>query len=376
MKGHILITDDEPALRELFAETLTEAGHTVATAADARAALALLREQSFDTVISDINMPGGDGIEFLRAIHKTDPDLPVVLVTGSPTLESAIQALKHAAVQYLVKPVPGGALNEAVQRALRLRRIALLKREALEYSKPSRREEADRGALNQSLSRAISALWMAYQPIFRASDGGLFGSEALLRSDERGLNHPGAILDAAERLERVFDLSRAVRRNVASAIPKLGGESIFVNIHSLDLRDDQLFSSAEPLSALAPKVVLEITERATLEGIPDVRTKVRTLRDLGFRIAVDDLGAGYAGLTTFAALEPDIVKLDMSLVRNVDREPVKRKLIGSMTGLCRDLGMLVVAEGIETTAERDVVVELGCDLLQGFLLGRPAPFAA
>lgn len=94
---------------------------------------------------------------------------------------------------------------------------------------------------------------------------------------------------------------------------------------------------------------------------------------MGFRIAIDDLGAGYAGLTSFATLEPELVKLDMSLVRDIDKNPMKEKLVRSMTALCKDLGMLVVAEGVETTRERDLLVELGCDLLQGFLLGRPAP---
>jgi EAL domain-containing protein (putative c-di-GMP-specific phosphodiesterase class I) len=86
---------------------------------------------------------------------------------------------------------------------------------------------------------------------------------------------------------------------------------------------------------------------------------------------VDDLGAGYAGLTSFAALEPDVVKLDMALVRGVDREPIKHRLVGSMTRLCRDLGILVVAEGVETSAEKEALQELGCDLLQGYLFGRP-----
>ena len=96
---------------------------------------------------------------------------------------------------------------------------------------------------------------------------------------------------------------------------------------------------------------------------------------MGFRIAIDDLGAGYAGLTSFATLEPEFVKLDMSLVRDVDKNPTKKKLVRSMTSLCRDLGMLVVAEGVETLAERDVLVEAGCDLLQGYLLAKPGkPF--
>ncbi len=92
---------------------------------------------------------------------------------------------------------------------------------------------------------------------------------------------------------------------------------------------------------------------------------------MGFRIAVDDLGAGYAGLTSFALLEPDFVKFDMALVRDVQTSPIRQKLIGSMTTLCREMGMRVVAEGIETVEERDTVMQLGCDLLQGFLLGRP-----
>ena len=112
------------------------------------------------------------------------------------------------------------------------------------------------------------------------------------------------------------------------------------------------------------------------KGSPISRTRIRNLRDLGYRIAVDDLGRAMPGSTRFAALEPDIVKLDMSLVRNSDSEPVKRKLIGSMAALCRDLGMLVVAEGIETEAERDVVVDLGCDFLQGYLIGRPGALPA
>ncbi len=141
----------------------------------------------------------------------------------------------------------------------------------------------------------------------------------------------------------------------------------------LDLR---LYSSDSPLASNASRVVLEITERATLDGVDNLGRRVRELRDLGFRIAVDDLGAGYAGLTSFATLEPEIVKLDIALVRNVDSLPIKRQLIGSMTSLCKDLGTLVVAEGIETEAERDVIVELGCDLLQGFLLGRPERHAA
>jgi EAL domain-containing protein (putative c-di-GMP-specific phosphodiesterase class I) len=128
-----------------------------------------------------------------------------------------------------------------------------------------------------------------------------------------------------------------------------------------------------PLSRIADQVVLEITERASLDSVSDVRSRVAALRELGFRIAVDDLGAGYAGLTSFALLEPEIVKLDMTLIRGIEASPVRKHIVDSMTRLCRELDMRVVAEGIETLPELGCVLDLGCDYLQGYLLGRPGP---
>jgi EAL domain-containing protein (putative c-di-GMP-specific phosphodiesterase class I) len=122
---------------------------------------------------------------------------------------------------------------------------------------------------------------------------------------------------------------------------------------------------------MADRVVLEVTERAALEEVPNVRSRVARLRELGFRIAIDDLGAGYAGLNSFAQLEPDVVKLDMTLVRDIHLSPTKRKLVRSIAVLCRDMSMDVVAEGIESAEESDCAVDLGCDLLQGFLFARP-----
>ena len=107
----------------------------------------------------------------------------------------------------------------------------------------------------------------------------------------------------------------------------------------------------------------------------DVQDKVALLRELGFKIALDDLGAGYAGLTSFTQLEPEFVKLDMSLVRGIHETPAKRKIVGSMVELCHDMDQQIVAEGIESAQERDVLVELGCDLLQGYLFAKPGrPF--
>lgn len=371
--GRILVVDDEPALLEICSEILGEAGHTATTASSAKAALDDLRTQAFDVMVSDIRMPGLGGIDLLRAVRQFDPDLPVILVTGSPTLETAIQALEHGAIQYLTKPVSSEALLDAVSRGLRLRRMALLKREALEYLRERHGPSVERGELDTNLSRALAAAWMAFQPIVRAADLGLFGYEALFRTDAAELTNPLKVFEAAEHLRRVLEAGRVVRARTAAALPALDpGADVFVNLHALELADDALVSPEAPLSAAARRVVLEITERASLEIVPDARAHIRTLREMGFRIAVDDLGAGYAGLSSLATLEPDVVKLDVSLVRGVHLEPVKRKLIGSITSVCHDLGIQVLAEGIEFAEERDASVELGVDLLQGYLLGKPA----
>ena len=182
----------------------------------------------------------------------------------------------------------------------------------------------------------------------------------------------GIILDAAERLERLHELGRAVRAHVAAAAPGAPlGARLFVNLHSANLNDDELYSADAPLSKIARRVVLEVTERASLYGVKNVPTCVARLKALGFQIAIDDLGAGYAGLASFTQLEPEFAKLDMSLVCGIDTDSRRQSIVRSMKNMCDELGMLVIAEGAETAAERDMLTKLGCDLLQGYLFARP-----
>jgi EAL domain-containing protein (putative c-di-GMP-specific phosphodiesterase class I) len=188
------------------------------------------------------------------------------------------------------------------------------------------------------------------------------------------LPHPGAVLDAAERLDRLEELGRHVRALSAEAFEQAPPDaSLFVNLHTRDLLDPALYEANAPLTKVADRVVLEITERSTIDGVTDVQSRVSDLRRLGYRIAIDDLGAGYAGLSSFAALEPEIVKLDMSLVRNVHQSAIRQRLIGSMTTLCQEMGIQVVAEGIEVVEERDSLRGFGCTLLQGYLFAKPGP---
>jgi len=345
----------------------------VQTASNGKEAAERVKDGSFDVIVSDISMPEMTGIEFLKAVRAHDLDVPVILMTGDPGVESATRAVEYGAFRYLAKPVAVQELWETVHHAAKLHAMARLKREALELLGLDGIQLGERAALDVRFNWGMSRMWMAFQPIVGYRARSIFGYEALLRSDEPLMKTPAAILDAAERLGRLHQLGRAVRAKVAAAADaaELAGAMLFVNLHSADLNDEELYSVDAPLSKIAARVVLEVTERASLYGVKDVAACVAKLKTLGFQIAIDDLGAGYAGLTSFVQLEPKIAKLDMSLVRSVNTDSRRQAIIRSMKSLCDELGMSVIAEGVETSEERDTLMELGCDLLQGYLFATP-----
>ena len=371
-RGLILLVDDEPAIARAYARTLGAAGFTVVTASDGREAADVARERSFDVIVSDIAMPTMDGLDLFRAIREHDLDVPFVIMTGGPAVDSAARAMEYGALRYLIKPVTPEDLEAVIARAVRLHQMAKIKREALEMFRLEGKHLGDRASLEARLGRAMETLWIAYQPIVSWSKRATFAYEALVRNEEPTLWSPSDLFEAAERFGRLQDLGRAVRDRVARTLDEQPTSSLlFINLHAMELDDDSLISAAAPLSRHAARVVLEVTERAPLEKIRDVTARVGQLRALGYRIAVDDLGAGYAGLTSFAHLEPEVVKVDMSLVRGIDASPMKQKLLRSIVSLCRDLGIEIIAEGVETPEERDALVSVGADLCQGYLFARP-----
>src|SRR6266700_3099858 len=371
-RGLVLLVDDEPTIVRGFARILTSAGFSAQIAHDGREAAELARGMSFDAIVSDIAMPEMTGLQLLRSVREHDLDVPVILMTGGPAVESAGQAMEYGALRYPIKRVEAKYLAEVVARATRLHQMAKIKREALELFRLEGKHLGDRAGLEVRFANAIKTLWLAYQPIVSWNTKSVIAYEALVRNEEPTLRAPPDMFEAAERLGRLRELGRIIRDRVAQTMIDVPTEGeIFVNVHALELDDDSLFSTSSPLSAVAKRVVLEITERAPLERIKDVNGRVAQLRAIGYRIAVDDLGAGYAGLTSFAQLEPEVVKVDMSLIRGLDQSPTKQKLLRSMVGLCRDLDIKMIAEGIETIEERDTLVRLGGDLCQGYLFARP-----
>jgi EAL domain-containing protein (putative c-di-GMP-specific phosphodiesterase class I) len=370
----LLIVDDESGLQAAHVRILTAAGFNVDACASAEEAVVRLRAGNrYAVVVTDLVMPGMSGIDLLEYAHSIDSDLPVVILTGRPSLRSTIAAVEHHSFRYLVKPVTPLVLSETVMSAAAKYRLSDLKRRALEICE-SEGWDVEGGALARNFDAALDALYLAFQPIVEPSEGRAFGYEALVRSGASALSRPDELFSAAERLGRVQELGRVIRKLAAQQLDQTPSLSnLFVNLHASDLLDPELYRADTPLTVHAPRVVLEITERRSLDSVTDLRERLKELRALGYRIAVDDLGAGYAGLSCFNVLEPEIVKLDMSLIRHIDTSPRKRLLVETMVRVCLcELRTQVVCEGVETTGERDVLLEIGVPLLQGYLFGRPA----
>jgi EAL domain-containing protein (putative c-di-GMP-specific phosphodiesterase class I) len=354
----VLVVDDD----ELHLRTLTRSLEleqlTVHRAKNAAEALQLLDRRAVDVVVSDIGLGDVTGIDLLREIQNRTPDMAVILVTAAPGVDTAAAAVELGAFRYLQKPVAHDALVRAVFAATERRR--------------DDRTSSSRMAVASSFQKAIGSLWMAYQPIVRSNDASEYACEALLRCSAQGFTSPPDFLDAARVAGETQRLGRTIRAEVAASIARAPEHmTFFVNLQASDLADDILYDESDPLSAHASRVILELTERASLDKIDDLTGRLRRLRALGYRVAIDDLGAGYSSLATFAVVAPDIVKLDMSLIRGIHQDETKRRVVHAMVRLCHELCMRVVAEGVETGDERAVVEDLGCDYLQGYLFGRP-----
>jgi EAL domain-containing protein (putative c-di-GMP-specific phosphodiesterase class I)/CheY-like chemotaxis protein len=372
-KGTVLLVDDDEHVLRMHQRTLERAGYAIRTASNCVQAMERLNAGGIDAILSDLSMPQMDGIMLLRAVREKDLDLPVVLMTGEPRLETAVEAVKLGALRYLFKPVALQSLVREVQYAVRLYQWAKLRRVAHDHLSGDPLLAGDRAGLSARLSRALAGMWMAYQPIISCAKRCVFGYEALMRTREESLPFPGAVLRASERLDRCEDVGRNVRRLVANNLASQPSPAtFFVNAHVRDLKDETLYNIDAPLTRHAKNVVIEVTERSALDEVENVAGCVARLRELGYRIAIDDLGAGYSSLTSLAQLQPEVVKLDMSLIRDIHKESIKQKLVASFATLTRDMGIDLIAEGVETADERDALLGLGCDLLQGYLFARPA----
>jgi diguanylate cyclase (GGDEF)-like protein/PAS domain S-box-containing protein len=238
------------------------------------------------------------------------------------------------------------------------------------------------GELQSAVSR--DQLRVAYQPIVKL-DGTVVGAEALVRWQHptRGLLLPAHFIPVAERTGLLADIGREVLlracRDAASWQARVAQDTfrLNVNVAAVQLDDpgfaDMVERALDETGLDPTRLCLEITESALMSDGPGAKASLDRLCALGCTAAVDDFGTGYSPLLNLRYFPVTVIKLDRSFVTNLERETKDQAIVGAVIELAHAIDMTTVAEGVETAAQRDILVGLGCDLGQGFLWHKPVP---
>jgi diguanylate cyclase (GGDEF)-like protein len=333
---------------------------------------------------------GGDEFGIL-ADDIDDPSAVLALaqrarqVLSQPRQIVGIELAVDASIGIALLPEHGTDVETLVRRA----DVAMYRSKELHapvlYESEHDQYSPERLSLIGELHRAIARgeLVLDYQPKCEPATGRLRGVEALVRwrHPRRGLLMPEEFIPLAEHTGLIRDLTRHVLDGALRQCRRWRGEglelSVAVNISVRDIVDSRFPEEVEALLArhdVSPGTLeLEITEKAALSDLPRARAVLVRLNELGVRLAIDDFGSGNSSLAYFRRLPVDVLKIDRSYVTGMLENDDDAAIVDSTVRLAHDLGLEVVAEGVEDAACRHHLVEIGCELAQGFYFGRPMP---
>ena len=215
----------------------------------------------------------------------------------------------------------------------------------------------------------------AYQPIVDLRDQSIFAHEALVR----GLHGEGAlsVLDQVNESNR-YRFDQRCRTQAIAGAAELGMQThLSINfmpnaVYRPELCIRSTLESARAHNFPLDRLVFETLESEHLDNNRHLTNILREYREFGFKTAIDDFGAGYSGLNLLADFQPDLIKLDMSLIRDVDQDRIRQVIVRGIVTICEQLGVTVIAEGIESAGERDFLSDCGIFLMQGYWFAKPA----
>ncbi|HYA00131.1 MAG TPA: EAL domain-containing protein [Candidatus Binatia bacterium] len=379
----VLIADDDRFVRGALEALLTTASdlEVVAAAPDADSAIEAARRLRPDVALLDVKMPGGGGLRAATGIREVCPSARSLAYSAYGDRESVSAMLAAGVLGYVVKSAPPAELLAAIRSAAAggaalspdvTTQVVTELASRLAQESDELRSRAERGAaLRAVLERDL--LRMLFQPIRRLDNGQLVGYEALARFATMPRRSPDLWFHDAAELGCLTDLElKAVRLALRDAA-WLRGVYVAVNLSPATVLTPGL--TDELSRRRRHQVVVEITEHTPIEDYAEIRRVLTELRSSGIRLAVDDLGSGYASLRHIVQLGPDILKVDMSLVRGIAAAPHQQGVVKTLVTFAEEFGAKLVAEGIETQAELDALAALGVTMGQGNHLGRPVPLA-
>lgn len=381
MNQKVLLVDDEPRVLASLRRTLgSRFDLTCATSGEE--ALSLVQAHGpFAAVVSDIHMPGMGGLELLSEMRRRAPETVRLVLSGHGDFPLAVAAVNQGAVfRFHTKPVAPEVLADSLE-------CALLRH----------REERDSGGRidpGELLVREVAALRTALaerqfrlflQPQCRLADGAITGAEALVRwqHPEQGLLPPGQFLATAEAAGLTENLTTYMLERTCTEIRGWmagGGPApvrVAVNATARNLSDPDFPRHVGRIidrHGVPPHLIeIELTEGAAVEDVAGARAVVETLAGMGIATSIDDFGSGHASLGWLRQFPVSKLKIDRVFVEDIVDDGVAYRLLENIVGMAHDLKLSVLAEGVETPEQMELVRRAGCDIVQGFLVARPMP---
>jgi EAL domain-containing protein (putative c-di-GMP-specific phosphodiesterase class I)/DNA-binding NarL/FixJ family response regulator len=377
----VLIAEDEPLVRAALAQLIQEDStlELVGVAQDAPQAIELASAFRPDVALLDVKMPGGGGPVAARGISVCAPQTRVLALSAYDDRACVLEMLRAGAIGYLVKGA-GSDIADSIRRSAQGQSTLstavtgdVIKELTTQLDEQDRRARWRDVLMNQiRLAVQGRGLHMVFQPILELGTGRVAGLEALARFDAEPQRPPDVWLDEARSLGLLRDLEMAAVRLAIAHIGRIPHDAF------LSVNVSPATASSEPFletvcAVPGDRLVLEVTEHARVDDYDALKAALRGLRECGARLAIDDAGAGFASLQHIVRLAPNFIKLDITLTHEIDVDPIRRALATALISFASDTGAAIIAEGIETRAEFDVLRALGASYGQGYYLARPAP---
>ena len=375
----ILADDDDLILRALSDVISTDTTiDLVGTARDTEEAIELTLAESPDVALLDVRMPGGGGMQVARQIRRRSPETHVVAFSGHQETETVLAMVRAGAIGFVAKEHSIEDVVHAIHRAAQghatfsVDPVGDVAERLAEFQ--LHRKTAAVQASSDRIESAIEsgALQMVFQPIVELSSERIVGLEALARFATRPRRSPAAWFAEAARVGLLVDLELVAVQRALSHVHLLPDDVyLSVNVSPETLGSASLLELLRP--SIVERIVLEMTEQTSVEDYDDLERRLRSIRDLGVRLAIDDVGAGYASLRHVVSLTPDLMKIDRALVTDIDSDPMRGALMERLVSFANEVGVGVIAEGVEDERELAVLRSLDVPYAQGFHLGRPGP---
>lgn len=381
--ARVFVIDDTEANIVLLDRILRRSGlREIQTFTSPVEALARLEDAEPDLILLDLHMPQMDGFEVLKRLgERSDGSyLPVLVLTADSLPETTLRALNAGARDFITKPFDVAEVVLRVRNLLELRYLYSAMRrnnenlsEELGKHLANDRNNEEQHQLERDLIERVihnSEINMVFQPIVEMVSSEVVGYEALSRFPGNNSRAPDQWFLKAAEVGLGVALELAAVRGALSALDVLPISAFLaVNISPAGLLHPtltELCTTSNP-----ERLVIELTEHVPIENYDLINSAIKALRESGMRISVDDTGAGYASFRHLLNLNPDIVKLDISLVRGIDHDVTRRALGTALIQFTSETGAQLIAEGIETMGEFETLKGLNAPWGQGYYLGRP-----